>query len=81
MKVITEKRIARKTDTSVKISEVLKNNLFTLAENEWVYTDDNKREAMTVTYKIDGDEIVFDIWMIDDNMHVLLNKIIAEIEN
>lgn len=81
MKAVTKKRISGKVATSVKISDVLKNNLFALAENEWVYTDDNKCKTMTVTYKIDGDDVVFDIWMIDDTMHVLLDKLITEIEN
>lgn len=74
------KRITLKTDTMATIAEVLKSNLFALQEDSWLYTDDNEQPAMNITYRIEGDEVVFDVWMIDEEMQVLLDKIMGEIE-
>lgn len=75
---ITE-RITLKADTMATIAVVLKNNLFALQEESWLYTDDNEQAAMNITYRIEGDEVVFDVWMIDEEMQVLLDKVMKEI--
>lgn len=80
MEVRTSKRIGKKEVSLTKIADVLKSNLFTLAENDWVYTDDNKQPAMKATYRVEGDEVVFDVWMTDSDMYILFDKIISEIK-
>ena len=75
------KRIALKQGTMAKISEVLKNNLFTLLENSWLYTDDLGMESMKVTYKLEEDEVILSAWMVTEDMQILLDKIENEIIN
>lgn len=75
------KRIALKQGTMIKISEVLKNNLFTLLENSWLYTDDMGQPSMKITYKIEEDDVVMSAWMVTADMKILLDKIEDEIIN
>ena len=62
-----------------EVSEVLKNNLFELKGDEWVYTDDNGQLAMSITYSVNDGETVLDVWMINEDMQVLMDKIADEI--
>ena len=62
------------------ISKVLKENLFELDDDAWLYVDDNGLPTMSITYKVEGNEVVYDIWMLDEEMKILLNKAFDEIE-
>ncbi len=62
------------------ISKVLKENLFELDDDAWVYADDNGQAVMSITYKVEENEIVYDIWMLDEEMQILLDKVFDEIE-
>ncbi len=73
------KRIELKQNTMETVSRVLKDNLFALQENSWLYTDDNGEATMNITYHIEENEVVFDVWMINGEMQILLDKIIEEI--
>ena len=66
--------------TAMVIPEVLKNNLFSLGEDAWFYTDNNDLLTMSITYAVEGNGIVFNVWMIDESMQILLDKIVDEIK-
>ena len=68
------KRIALKSDSMARVADVLRENLFTLQEYSWLYSDDNGQPAMVITYTIEDDDIVFDVWMINGEMQILLDN-------
>ena len=74
------KKITLKRNTMATASEVLKNNLFALQDDSWMYADDNGQPVMNVTYKIEENDVVFDVWMIDAQMQILFDKIMDEIQ-
>ena len=77
-----EKRIdiTKRAPITTIIADVFKNNLFSLMDDGWVYVDDLGQVVITATYKIEGDEVVFDIWTFNKDLQIITDKIIDEIK-
>ncbi len=66
--------------TLSEITEILKRNLFTLAEDAWVYLDDSGQVMVSIAYRTEGTDTMLDIYFTNTDMEILIEKIFNEIK-